>query len=67
MVPADMCRHEPVVPVRADPGRLMSEPAPAQIRACRCLTLSEPLKDRKKRCIWEQFEPLRPAHLSMWF
>ena len=42
------------VPVRAGPGRLMPEPVPAepaQARAGRCLSLPEPLKDRKKRCI----------------
>ena len=49
-VVAGMCRHEPVVPVRAGPGRLVPEPVPAQVRAGRCLSLPEPLKDRKKRC-----------------
>ena len=50
-----MCRHEPVVTVRAGPSRLVPEPVtaePAQARAGRCLSLPEPLKDRKKRCMF---------------
>ena len=57
-VVAGMCRHEPVEPVRAGPGRLVPEPVPAepaQARAGRCLSLPEPLKDRKKRCILLNF------------
>ena len=53
-VVAGMCRHEPVMPARAGPGRLVPEPVPAepaQARAGRCLSLAELLKDRKKRCI----------------
>ena len=53
-----MCRHEPVVPVRASPGRLLPEPVPAEpAQACsgRCLSLPVPLKDRKKRCIQNDF------------
>ena len=38
-VVAGICRHEPVVPSRAGPGRLVSEPVPAepaQARVGRC-------------------------------
>ncbi len=61
-VVAGMCRHEPVEPVRVGPGRSVPEPVPAepmqmeiethaQAHAGRCLSLPEPLKDCKKRCI----------------
>ena len=52
-VVARMCCDEPVVPVRADPGRVVPEPVsaePAQARAGWCLNLPKPLKDRKKPC-----------------
>ena len=41
---AGRSRYVPDVPVRAGPGRLVPEPA------VMCLSLPEPLKDRKKRC-----------------
>ena len=54
---AGRSRYVPVVPIRAGPGRLVPEPVPAepaQVRAGRCLSLLEPLKDRKKRCIFQK-------------
>ena len=49
-----MCRHDPVVPVRAGPGRLVPEPVSAELAHAHtgwCLSLPELLNDRKKRCI----------------
>ena len=40
-----------IVPVRPGPGRLVPEPVPAVPPNGTCLSLPEPLKDRKKRCI----------------
>ena len=34
-VVAGMCRHEPVEPVRAGPGRLVHEPVPAELAQAR--------------------------------
>ena len=53
-VTAGLGLYVPVKPARACPGRLVPEPEPAepvQERTGRDLSLPEPFRDRKKRCV----------------